>query len=93
MAAPRKHHPPEFKAKVALEAAKGDRTLAQLAAEFGVSSIQICQWKRQLLEGVTQVFSRKEPVSAEEISAPLFQEIGRLKMELDWVKKKYGTFS
>jgi len=85
----RRRHFPEFKAKVAIEAAKGDRTLSQLASEYGVAPVQISQWKRQLLEGATEVFGRKrQAVDPATLTAPLYQEIGRLKMGLDWLKKK-----
>ena len=84
----RRRHSPEFKAKVALAAARGDRTLNELAKEFGVSPVQISQWKRKLLEGAPHVFGRQErQVDAEALAAPLYQEIGRLKMELYWLKK------
>jgi len=87
----RRRHSPEFKAKVAIEAAKGNKTLSQLASEYGVAPVQISQWKRQLLEGATEVFGRKrQTVDPEALTAPLYQEIGRLKMELDWLKKKAG---
>ncbi len=87
----RRRHSPEFKAKVALEAAKGEKTLSQLASEFGVAPVQISQWKRQLLEGATELFGRKRrEVDPDTLTAPLYQEIGRLKMELDWLKKKAG---
>ena len=83
---------PEFKSKVALAALKGDKTLAQLSSEFGVCSVQISQWKAQLLQQLPNAFQHQErPVRAETLTAPLYQEIGRLKMELDWLKKKAGV--
>ena len=88
MASKRRRHALEFKGKVALEAAKGEKTLSQLTNEYGAASVQISQWKCQLLEGIPTVFGRKqEAVDAEALTAPLYQEIGRLKMELDWLKK------
>ena len=84
----RKRHLPEFMAKVALEAWKGDKTLSQLSTEFEVAPVQISQWKRLLLQQVSEIFGRKvRQVSEEELTAPLYQEIGRLKIELDWLKK------
>jgi transposase-like protein len=81
----------EFKAQVALEAAKGAKTSSEIASEYQVHPTQISQWKRQLLEGSPELFqtprSRKEP-SAEELTAPLYEEIGRLKIELDFLQKK-----
>ncbi len=77
---------------VALAALKGDKTLAQLSSEFGVCSVQISQWKAQLLQQLPNAFQHQErPVRAETLTAPLYQEIGRLKMELDWLKKKAGV--
>ena len=91
MSTPRKRHTADFKARVALEAIRGLKTTAQLASEFQVHPVQVSQWKRQVLEHLPQVFSRDpshEQRSEEALTAPLFQEIGRLKMELDWLKKK-----
>ena len=87
----RRKHSDEFKARVALEALRGVKTLSELSAAYGVHPTVIAQWKRQLLDGAAGVFSRGNGVngrSEEEISAPLYEEIGRLKMELDWLKKK-----
>lgn len=87
----RKRHAPEFKAQVALEAYKGNKTINQLANEHGVAAVQISQWKRQLLKQVPELFGRTVPdIDPEELTAPLYQEIGRLKMELDWLKKNLG---
>ena len=81
--------PPEFKARVALE---GDKTSNQLASEYEVSPVQVSQWKSQLLRGVPELFGRvQREVDREALQAPLYQEIGRLKMELDWLKKKSGN--
>ncbi|KAF0284747.1 hypothetical protein BA898_06060 [Spiribacter roseus] len=84
---------PDFKARVALEAAKGHKTASEIAQEFHVHPTQISQWKRQLLDNVPELFestaarARRTP-SAEEVAAPLYEEIGRLKVELDFLKKK-----
>ena len=67
---------------------KEEKTIAQLASEFGISSIQINRWKKQLLQGSPEIFERKGyPLDLDALSAPLYQEIGRLKMKLDWLKK------
>jgi putative transposase len=82
---------PAFKAKVALAAARGDKTTAQLAAQFGVHASQIASWKRQLLEGVSDLFVDGRSRKSEEASADeqeLYEQIGRLKMEVEWLKKK-----
>jgi putative transposase len=91
MAQKRKRHADEFKAKVALEATKGKRTLNELSSAFGVYPTVIAQWKRQLLDGAPDIFRRGSGVgrkSEEELTAPLYEEIGRLKVEVDWLKKK-----
>lgn len=91
MAQKRKTHAEEFKARVAVEAIKGVRTLSELSAAHGVHPTVIAHWKRQLLEGAPEVFRRGPGGgvrSEEAVTAPLYQEIGRLKMELEWLKKK-----
>lgn len=87
----RRQHSPEFKAKVALEAIKAERTLNEIAGDYEIHPVQVQQWKRQALEGMTQVFSSKRDQAAAEheaLSAQLYQQIGQLKVELDWLKKK-----
>ncbi len=75
-----------FKAKVALAAAKGDATLAELASKHGVYPNQISAWKKQLLEGAAGLFEDgRKRKSAD--AAALYEQIGRLKVELDWLKK------
>jgi putative transposase len=83
-----------FKAKVAMAACRGEKTTAQLAAEFGVHAGQVTAWKKQLLEGVAGLFEdgrskRAEEATNEEV---LFEQIGRLKMEVEWLKKKAAEF-
>ena len=90
MAQKRKTHAEEFKARVAVEAIKGVRTLSELSATHGVHPTVIAHWKRQLLDGAPEVFRRGlagTGRSEEGVTAPLYQEIGRLKMELEWLKK------
>jgi putative transposase len=87
--------PAEFKAKVALAALRGDLTLNEVAAKYEVHANQVSIWKKQLLEAAKEFFSdRREhrKKDDEELVARLYQEIGRLKMELDWLKKKVGDF-
>lgn len=93
MAPQRNQYSPEFKAKVALEALKEQQTLAELGACYGVHPTLVAQWKKQLREGLPQVFTerRRQPErAAEELQAQLYQQIGQLKVELDWLKKKAG---
>jgi len=82
-----------FRSKVALAAAKGDKTLAELASQFGVYPNQISAWKKQLTERMSELFEdgrkRKQP---ETESAQLYEQIGRLKVEVDWLKKKAAEF-
>ena len=96
MAAKRKHHTSAFKAQVALAALKGDRTVNELAGHYGVHPTLIHGWKKQLLAGAEQVFSngsKAAAADAEAEKAELFEQIGRLKMELEWLKKKVGPLA
>ena len=83
---------PSFKSKVALAAAKGDKTLAELASQYGVHSNQISAWKKQLLDDATGLFSdgrsRRAAREAAETEQALYEQVGRLKMEVEWLKKK-----
>ena len=92
----RKRFQASFKARVALAAIKGDRTTSDLTAAFGVHSSQISQWKKQFLDGAVEVFaeghkSRRPDVDHQALEAELYQQIGKLQMELDWLKKKVAT--
>lgn len=83
----------EFKAKVALEAIRGVKTVNEIAQEFGVHPTQVGRWKKELLEQAGSLFEAKRgPKPVDESASPerLYSEIGRLKMELDWLKKKSG---
>ena len=96
MSRKRKQHSAEWKAKVALAAVKGDRTTSELAAKFQVHPTLVSQWKRQLVEGAEQVFGRdreREHREQEALVADLYEQIGRLQMELGWVKKKAAEFA
>ena len=89
----RKSFTAEFKSKVAVEAIKGHRTISELAAEFGVHTSQINAWKKQLLECGAQAFSGKKQFEASAIEAErdrLYAQIGKLQVQLDWLKKKTG---
>ena len=79
------------KSSIALAALKGQQTINEIATEFGVHPTQVTQWKKQLVEGAVTVFAHpSRATDAEDLQARLYQEIGQLKVELDWVKKKSG---
>jgi transposase len=91
----RKQHTPAFKAQVALAALKGDRTANELAGQFGIHPTLIHAWKKQLLGGAEELFAQgTKPATSdhEAVQAELYEQIGRLKMELEWVKKKAAAF-
>lgn len=83
-----------FKAKVALAAARGDKTVSQLASQYGVHGNQVSAWKRRLLEEAGALFEdgRKSSKKDEASELELYEQIGRLKMELEWLKKKAAGF-
>lgn len=87
----RKQFPSEFKAKVALAALKGDKTIAELAAEFQVHATQINAWKAALKERAFEVFSGPGGKTAAEYKnemEQLYSDIGRIQVENNWLKKK-----
>ena len=85
----RKRHTPDFKAKVALEALKGNKTINEIASEMGIHSTQITQWKKQAQEGLKEIFAerRGKAKNQEPLIDQLYQNIGRLQVELEWLKK------
>ncbi len=86
-----KRYDATFRAKVALEAVKGEKTLAELSSTFGVHPNQICKWKKQLLESLPDLFTdrrKKRDKEQEELIEELYRQIGQQKVELDWLKKK-----
>jgi transposase-like protein len=89
----RKHYSADQKAKIAVAAVKGQQTVNEIASDFGVHPTQVSQWKKQLLDEATQVFASardRQAEATETLVARLYQEIGQLKVELDWLKKKSG---
>ena len=97
MARKRNRPGPSFKAKVALSAVKEIKTVSELSTQFKVHSTQIHQWKRQLLERAEEVFENGRSGTGraqeqEALTAELYEQIGRLKMELEWLKKKAAQF-
>ena len=93
MSKQRKSYTGELKAKIAFEAIKAQRTVNEIALHYGVHPHQVAQWKRQLLEGAPDIFSTRSwraTQDEEALKAQLYQQIGQLKVELDWLKKKVG---
>lgn len=91
MSRKRRVHTEKFKAKVGLEAIKGIKTTSELATEYKIHANQINEWKKKIIEGSSELFSRgnKDTTkSNEELTGPLYEEIGRLKMDLKWLEKK-----
>lgn len=96
MSTRRNHYSAEFKARLALEVLKGNQTLSQIASDAQVHPNLLMQWKRQLLESLPAVFADKrgkDNKQQEEKEALLYQQIGQLKVELDWLKKKVGRLA
>ena len=87
----RSTHSAEFKARVAMEAISGRKTIQEIAADHAIHPIQVSQWKRQLLDGASEMFTRgkktKEKEEGQAKESELFQQIGKLQMELEWPKK------
>jgi transposase-like protein len=93
MTTTRKQHSPAFKARVAIEAIRGEKTLSQLGSQFKVHPIQIAKWRKSAMEQLPEFFvdgRRRKEQAAGTGSDALYEEIGRLKVELDWLKKKVG---
>jgi transposase-like protein len=92
MTTTRKTYSPKFKARVAIEALRGDKTLSQLGSQYKVHPIQIANWRKLALDQMPELFvdGRRKASHDEGESTALYEEIGRLKMELDWLKKKAG---
>lgn len=86
----------EYKAKVALEALKAEKTITQISSEYGVHSNQIIWWKKELKEGIREIFSngekrKKSDNNQQELIERLYRNIGELKVENDWFKKKLNV--
>jgi putative transposase len=86
----RRNHSASFKAKVALEAVLGEKSLAEIASQYEVHPNQISRWRKQLIEELPGIFTdrKRRAKDSEEQKARLYEEIGRLKVELDWLQKK-----
>jgi transposase-like protein len=91
----RKHYNAKFKAQVALSAIREEKTLSELSSEFCIHANQIVRWKKELLTRAAEIFSHESDKSRQETEAresELYRQIGQLKVELDWLKKKSATF-
>ncbi len=96
MSQQRKIYSADFKAKVALAAIKGQQTINEIATTYSIHPNQVAQWKKQALEAIPESFSAhraREARTDEELRAQLYQQIGQLKVELDWLKKKAGLLA
>ena len=90
----RKSYSAELKAKVALEALKERKTTSEIASTFKLHPHQVTHWKKRALEELPEIFRRgsnEQQKSQEELTASLYQQIGQLTVELDWLKKKMGA--
>ena len=87
----RKQYSADLKAKVALEAIKGQRTIQEIGSHYGIHPNMVTNWKKQLLDGAAEIFStgRANAGEADE-KAELYQQIGKLQVDVDWLKKKSG---
>lgn len=93
MSKKRRQHSAQFKAQVGLEALKGIEPIHAIAAKHGVHPVQVSQWKKEVAERLPELFARKPDAEAADAKAredELYRKIGRLEMELDWLKKKAG---
>ena len=87
----RKNYSSDLKAKVAVEAIRGQKTANEIAAEYGIHPTQIAQWKKQALDGLPDLFSTRrsdQAQSEEALINTLYQQIGQLKVQVDWLEKK-----
>jgi putative transposase len=93
MTTTRKQHSPAFKARVVIEAIRGEKTLSQLGSQFKVHPMQIAKWRKSAIEQLPELFAdgrKRKEQAADAGNDALYEEIGRLKVELDWLKKKSG---
>jgi putative transposase len=89
----RKQYSADLKAKIAVEAIKGQRTIQEIASHYGVHATMVTNWKKQLLDSAPEIFSRgrvQAEEAEEQLKAELYQQIGKLQVDLDWLQKKSG---
>jgi transposase-like protein len=87
----RRKHGGAFKAKVAVEAIQGVKTVPEIARRHEVHPSQVNAWKKQALEGLPSVFETEERENTDKLVASLYEQVGRLQVELQWLKKKSGV--
>lgn len=93
MSVTRRQHSGVLKTRAVLDAIKGQRTIPELASQYGVHPTQITKWKKQAIEGLPAILSNQKEKSEkkkEDLESELYKQIGQLKVELDWIKKKSG---
>lgn len=96
MSVQRKSYNAKLKARIALEAIRGDKTMAELSSQYSVHANQIGKWRKQAVDGLSELFSRKrvkKDAEHQELLAQLYEQVGRLQFELDWLKKKSGLIA
>jgi len=89
----RKSYSKEFKARVALDALKGQKTVSEIASEYKIHPNQVSQWKKKALEGMAESFARGKSTEVEDLEGErdrLYQKVGQLQVEVDWLKKVTG---
>jgi len=89
-------HSPEFKLKAVIETLKREKTAAQIASELSIHPISLSEWKKQFIESGAQIFSKHKKsndISVAREKSELYEQIGRLKMEVEWLKKKLGMLN
>ena len=89
----RRNFSAEMKSRIALEAIKGQKTIQEIASHYGVHPNQVTKWKRQAIESMSSVFvdrRSRTDTSEETVKAELYQQIGEMRVELDWLKKRSG---
>lgn len=89
----RRQHPPAFKAKVALEAVKETKTMAELSSQFAVHPTQIKQWRQILETGIQGLYTdhqKRKALEKDDLIRRLYEQVGKLQIQVDWLKKKMG---